>query len=86
VDYRKKRREHAPIDRAVVEQVESFKILGIHITKDLTWSTHTCTLMKKTWQRLFPLRRLKIFCMGHQILKRFYSCTIESILTCCIIT
>jgi hypothetical protein len=42
VDYRRKRGEHAPIhiNRAVVERVESFKLLGIHITKDLTWSTH----------------------------------------------
>ena len=31
-----------------------------------------------------PLRRLKRFGMGAQILKRFYSCTIESILTGCI--
>jgi hypothetical protein len=35
VDYRKRRTEHAPIliDRGVVEQVESFKFLGVHITK-----------------------------------------------------
>ena len=33
---------------------------------------------------LFPLRRLKRFGMAPQILKRFYSCTIESILTGCI--
>jgi hypothetical protein len=33
VDYRKRRTEHAPIliDRAVVEQVESYKFLGVHI-------------------------------------------------------
>ena len=38
VDYRKKRTEHAPIliDGAVVEQVESFKFLGVHITNKLT--------------------------------------------------
>ena len=35
---------------------------------------------------LFPLRRLKRFGMGPQIFKRFYSCTIESILTGCITT
>ena len=28
----------------------------------------------------FPLRRLKRFGIGPQILKRFYSCTIESIM------
>jgi hypothetical protein len=37
-------------------------------------------------EHLFPLRRQKIFGMGPQILKKFYSCTIESILTGCITT
>ena len=38
VDYRKRRTEHAPIlsDRAAVEQVESFKFLGVHINNKLT--------------------------------------------------
>ena len=42
VDYMKKRTEHAPIliEGAVVEQVESFKFLGVHITNKLTWSKH----------------------------------------------
>ena len=34
--------------------------------------------MKRTQQNLFPLRRLKRFGMGPEILKRFYSCIIES--------
>ncbi|XP_064856318.1 uncharacterized protein LOC135559668 [Oncorhynchus nerka] len=83
VDYRKRRTEHAPIliEGAVVEQVESFKLLGVHITNKLTESKHTKTVMKMARQNLFPLRRLKRFGMGPQILSRFYSCTIESILT-----
>ena len=38
VHYRKKRTKHATIliDGAVVEQVESFKFLGVHITNKLT--------------------------------------------------
>ena len=49
VDYRKKRPEHAPIliDGAAMEQVESFKYLGVHITNKLTWSKHTKTVVKK---------------------------------------
>ena len=86
VDYRKRRTKHASIliDGAAVEQVESFKLFGVHITNKLTWSKHTKTVVKRARQNLFPLRRLKRFGMGLQIFKRFYSCTIESILTGCI--
>ena len=49
VVYRKKRTEHAPIliDGAAMEQVESFKYLGVHITNKLTWSMHTKTVVKR---------------------------------------
>jgi hypothetical protein len=88
VDYRKRWFEQAPIniDVAVVERVESFKFLGVDITKELSWSKHTKTVVKRAQQNLFPLRRLKRFSMGPQILKRFCSCIIESILTGCITT
>jgi hypothetical protein len=78
-DYRKRRTKHTPIliDGAVVEQVESFKFLGVHITNKLTWSKHTKSVVKRECQNLFLLRRLKRF----QILKRFYSCTIESMVS-----
>jgi hypothetical protein len=86
VDYRKRIAEHTPIhiDRAVVEHVESFKFIGVHIPKELSWSTHTNTVVNRARQCLFPLRRLKRFGMGSQILKKLYSCPIESILTGCI--
>jgi hypothetical protein len=87
VDYRKRSTEHNPIliDGAVVDQVESFKFLGIHITNKLSWSKHTKTVMKRARQGLFPLRRLKGFGMGHQILKKFYICTIKSWLHHCLV-
>ena len=40
--------------------------------------------VKRVRQNLIIHRRLKRFDMGPEILKRFYSCTIESILTGCI--
>ena len=42
VDDRKRRTEHAPIliDGAVVEQVESFMLLGVYITNKLMVQTH----------------------------------------------
>ena len=48
MDYKKRRTEHAPtlINGAVVEQVESFEILGIHINNKLEWSKHTKTVVK----------------------------------------
>jgi hypothetical protein len=57
-----------------VEQVESFKFLGVHITNKLEWSKHNKTVVKRARQSLFPLGKLKRFGMGSQILKRFYSC------------
>ena len=81
MDNRKWRTEHTPIliYGAVVEQVESFKFLGVHINNKLEWSKHTKTVVKRARQSLFPLRKLKRFGMGPEILKRFYSCNIESI-------
>jgi hypothetical protein len=41
--YRKRRGEHGPIliDRDILEQVESFKFLGVHITNKLSWCKNT---------------------------------------------
>jgi hypothetical protein len=70
VDCRKRWAEQAPIniDRVVVERVESFKFLGVHITNELSCPKHTKTVVKRarqhsSWLR-FPLRRLKSFGMG----------------------
>ncbi len=86
VDFRRQSREHTPIsiDKTPVERVNSFKFLGVHITEDLTWSAHTDAVLKKTHQRLFFLRRLRKFGMSPSILRSFYTCTVESILTDCI--
>jgi hypothetical protein len=81
VDFRKQQRKYSPIhiDGTAVKKVESFKFLGIHITDNLKWSTHT--VVKKAQQCLFNHWRLKKFGM---VLRNFYRCTIESILYGCI--
>ncbi|XP_051521146.1 sialidase-4 isoform X1 [Myxocyprinus asiaticus] len=86
VDFRRKDREHSPItiNGAPVERVSSFKFLSVHITEELTWSVHTEAVVKKAHQHLFFLRWLRKFGMNHHILTRFYTCTVESILTGCI--
>jgi hypothetical protein len=63
VVYRKWRAEHAliHINGAVLERTKSFKVLCVHITKDLSQSKHSNTVVKRVQQCLFPLRRLKGF-------------------------
>jgi hypothetical protein len=46
MDFRKRRAEHAPIHIDVAE-VERLKSFGVHIIKELLWSTATKTVMKK---------------------------------------
>ena len=52
VDFMKQQREHPPIhiDGTAVEEVESFKFLGVHVTDKLKWSTHTDSVVKKVLQ------------------------------------
>ena len=68
VDYRKRRAEQAliKINCAVVERVESFKFLDVHIANKLSWSKYTKTVVKRARQNLFPFWRLKRFCIGPQ--------------------
>ena len=49
MDFRKQQREHPPnhIEETAVEELESFKFLGVHITDTLKWSTHTDSVVKK---------------------------------------
>jgi hypothetical protein len=55
-DYRKRRAEHTLIhfDGAVIERVESFKFLGVHITNKLSWSKQTKKVVNRARQCLFP--------------------------------
>ncbi|KAK1803836.1 hypothetical protein P4O66_003789 [Electrophorus voltai] len=69
------------IKETTVERVDSFRYLGVHISQDLSWSCHTNSLAKKARQRLYHLRRLRDFRLPSKVLRNFYTCTIESILT-----
>lgn len=67
-----------------LEHISSFKFLGVHLSEDLSWSVNTTILVKKAYQRLFILRKLKKAHLSPQILVNFYRSTIESILVSCI--
>ncbi|KAK1797989.1 hypothetical protein P4O66_000750 [Electrophorus voltai] len=84
VDCSKKQERHyqpVRIGGTTVARVDSFRYLGVHIPQDLSWSRHTNTLAKKARQRLYHLRRLRDFRLPSKVLRNFYTCTIESILT-----
>lgn len=74
--------QHTPltINSAAVEGVCSTKFLGVHIYKDLSWSTNTASLAKKAQQRLYFLRKLRRVIAPTPIMHTFYIGTIESIL------
>ena len=71
VDYRKRPAEQAPMNivRAVVEQVESLKFLGVHITNKLSWSKHTKTVVKSTTTP-FPPQKPENICHGFPDLQK----------------
>ncbi|KAI5626366.1 gastrula zinc finger protein XlCGF28.1-like [Silurus asotus] len=69
------------INGTPVERVDRFRYIGVHITQDLSWSCRINTLVKKARQRLYHLRRLRDFKLPSQVLRTFYTCTIESVLT-----
>ncbi|KAK1802483.1 hypothetical protein P4O66_022154 [Electrophorus voltai] len=84
VDCSKKQERHyqpVTISGTTVERVDSFRYLGVHISQDLSWSRHTSSLAKKARQRLYHLRRLRDFRLPSKVLRNFFTCTIESILT-----
>ncbi|KAI5628119.1 gastrula zinc finger protein XlCGF28.1-like [Silurus asotus] len=61
-----------------VEQVYSFKFLGVHISEDLPWHQSTSALVRKAQQRLYFLPNLKKAHLSPGILTSFYRCIIES--------
>ena len=70
VDFRKPQWEHPPIhiNRTAMEKVERYISLRTH-HRQMKWSTHTDSVVKKAQQCLFNLRRLKKFGLSPKTLK-----------------
>ncbi|XP_059823893.1 probable RNA-directed DNA polymerase from transposon BS isoform X4 [Hypanus sabinus] len=88
VDFRRSSGPHDPIyiSGAQLEQVKSFKFLGVNITNELTWSNQAESTAKKAHQCLYFLRKLKKFGLSPKTLTNFYRCTVESTFLGCITT
>eukprot|EP00061_Rhincodon_typus_P001647 g15368.t1 len=85
IDFRKKG-EHVPIyiNGTEVKRVKSIKFLGVTITNDLSWTSHVDGTVRVAQQSLVFLRRLRKFGMSIRSFTNFYRCTIESLLSGCI--
>ena len=83
VDFRRNKNVKTPliINGSVVEQVNTFKLLGTFVMDTLSWKANSDEIIKKGRQRMFFLRKLKSFGVKKDILINFYRAIIESILT-----
>lgn len=83
LDFRRNKNKHLPLrfGDQEVKQMSSFKFLGTHISNDLKWSVNTTAAVKKAHQRLYFLRTLRNSNMSPCLLKTFYHCSVESVLT-----
>ena len=82
-DFRKRPCIHNPltINNDNVEQVQSYKYLGITIDDRLSFTEHAKLTKSKAHQRLFFLRKLNKFNVDNTILQLFYNSVIQSILS-----
>eukprot|EP00064_Thunnus_orientalis_P017815 superscaffoldBa00003888_g17901 len=64
-----------------VERVSSYKYLGTIINSDLFFNNNTQTIFKKCQQWIYLVRRLRHLNAVPPILRSFYICHIESLLT-----
>ena len=69
-----------------VEQVNSFKYLGVIIDSNLTFSDHVDATLKKANKRLYLLRKLRTFNVSRNVLSMVYNSIIESVLSFSIVS
>ena len=62
-----------------VSRVESFKLLGVHISQDLTWSVHCDAAIRKANRRLYAIRALKKSGVATEDLVLVYCSLIRSV-------
>ena len=68
------------IDGSPVRRVDTCKILGVHLSSDLTWNVHIEYIVKKANKRLYALRTLKKAGVQPRDLVGIYRALIRSVL------
>jgi len=90
VDFRREKQRSHPtplrIYGILVKRVDRYRYLIMHISEDLTWTTHISTLVQKARQHLYHLRQLRKLKISTALQRFSYTTTIESLFTESIIT
>lgn len=81
-DFRKKRTATQPLRilGEVIELVEDYKYLGMHIDNKLNWKTNIEAVYKKRMSRLHFLMKLRSFVVCSRMLDIFYQADVASAL------
>ena len=67
------------IEKTLLEQVRETKLLGVHLSEDLTWHSNTNSLVKRAYARMEILRRLYSFNVPKKQLVQIYMLYIRSV-------
>ena len=80
--------DHSPvtINGEIVEQVTTYKYLGVHFDSQLLWGPHVQYVCSRISQRLHFLRRLRVHGVNKNVMILFYRAAIESIVRYAITT
>ena len=77
-----KDRDHDPviIGGSIIEQVSSYKYLGVQIDNQLKWTFQVEQLCNQLAQRLHFLRRLRMFGVSTNVMLTFYNSVLGSLI------
>ena len=86
IDFRKKDNDIMPlkINDQIIDQVCTYKYLGITIDEKLHWSDHINNIKSEANKRLYFVRKLGQFKVDRKLITLFYKSIIESVLSFCI--
>ena len=74
--------DHSPvvIHDSPIEQVSSYRYLGVHLDDTFSWYVHVDNLCSRLQQRLYFLRRLRVYGVDKNIMFLFYQAVLESLI------
>ena len=83
IDFRKIPSQYEPImiSGKQVEQVNSFKYLGVVIDSKVTWTENVDNIVQKLKPRMYCLRKLQSFNVDTKLLQIFYSSIFKSVIS-----